>query len=202
MNFLAHAYLSFRQPEILVGNLISDFVKGKKKYDYPPSIVKGINLHRSIDTYTDEHPVNARAKQVFKPAVGLYASAFLDVVYDHFLATDELAFPANSLEEFTGWVYGTLDGQAVYFPDKFGQMFPYMKQQNWLLNYREKWGIRKSMEGLVRRAQYLDQADAAYEAFEANYDLLKTCYERFFPDLLWFATEHFKKDLTIPPGTL
>lgn len=202
MNFLAHAYLSFRQPDILVGNLISDFVKGKKKYDYPPAILRGINLHRSIDSYTDEHPVNVKAKQVFKPAVGLYASAFLDVVYDHFLATDELAFPANSLEDFTGWVYGTLEGQTAYFPDKFGQMFPYMKTQNWLLNYRERWGIRKSMEGLVRRAQYLDNAEAAFEAFEANYDLLKEYYERFFPELLWFTTEHYKKDLIIPPGTL
>ena len=30
MNFLAHAYLSFSQPEILVGNMISDFVKASK----------------------------------------------------------------------------------------------------------------------------------------------------------------------------
>lgn len=30
MNYLAHAYLSFDEPEILVGNMISDFVKGKK----------------------------------------------------------------------------------------------------------------------------------------------------------------------------
>ena len=33
MNYLAHAYLSFNDPEILVGNMISDFVKGKKKAD-------------------------------------------------------------------------------------------------------------------------------------------------------------------------
>ena len=31
VNYLAHAYLSFGDPEILTGNLISDFVKGKKK---------------------------------------------------------------------------------------------------------------------------------------------------------------------------
>ena len=30
MNYLAHAYLSFGYSELLVGNLISDFVKGKK----------------------------------------------------------------------------------------------------------------------------------------------------------------------------
>ena len=56
MNYLAHAYLSFNIPEILVGNLISDFVKGKRKLDYPPGIRTGITLHRAIDTFTDTHP--------------------------------------------------------------------------------------------------------------------------------------------------
>lgn len=58
MNFLAHAHLSFNNPEILVGNLISDFVKGKKQYNYPQRIHKGILLHRAIDQFTDEHPAN------------------------------------------------------------------------------------------------------------------------------------------------
>ena len=63
MNYLAHAYLSFNRPGILVGNMISDFVKGKKKYDYPPDILSGIDLHRAIDDFTDMHPVTKSAKQ-------------------------------------------------------------------------------------------------------------------------------------------
>ena len=46
MNYLAHAYLSFDDAEILTGNIISDFVKGKKKFDYPSRIQAGIKLHR------------------------------------------------------------------------------------------------------------------------------------------------------------
>ena len=61
MNFLAHAYLSFGQPEILVGNMISDFVKGKKKFDYPGGIQAGMQLHRAIDTFTDAHPATKEA---------------------------------------------------------------------------------------------------------------------------------------------
>ena len=55
MNYLAHAFLSFRNPQILVGNMISDFVKGKKKEDYPDLIKKGIMLLRAIDNFTDLH---------------------------------------------------------------------------------------------------------------------------------------------------
>ena len=100
MNYLAHAYLSFNDPEILLGNMISDYVKGRKKFDYGPGILKGIMLHRAIDTFTDQHPVTKTAMKFFKPAYGLYAGAFVDVVYDHFLALDENEFNENSLFTF------------------------------------------------------------------------------------------------------
>ena len=62
MNYLAHAYFSFNHTDILTGNMISDFVKGKKKYDYPPGIQKGIALHREIDEFTDAHEATRLAK--------------------------------------------------------------------------------------------------------------------------------------------
>src|SRR5437868_2883707 len=102
MNFLAHAWLSFHQPEILVGNMISDFIKGKKRFDYIEAVQKGIMLHRNIDTFTDEHEATKQAKQFFKPAVGLYAGAFIDVAYDHFLANDTNEFSnENDLRDFS-----------------------------------------------------------------------------------------------------
>jgi acyl carrier protein phosphodiesterase len=84
MNYLAHAYLSFGHPGILTGNMISDFVKGKKKFDYPSEVQQGIALHRAIDQFTDTHEATREAKQVFRPAYRLYSGAFVDVVYDHY----------------------------------------------------------------------------------------------------------------------
>ena len=43
MNYLAHAFLSFNQPDILAGNILSDFIKGKKKFDYSPGVQRGWN---------------------------------------------------------------------------------------------------------------------------------------------------------------
>ena len=93
MNYLAHAYLSFNNPGILAGNMISDFVKGKRKYDYPQKIQQGIAVHREIDRFTDTHPVTKEAKEIFRPAYRLYAGPLIDVVYDHFLANDIDQFP-------------------------------------------------------------------------------------------------------------
>jgi acyl carrier protein phosphodiesterase len=181
MNLLAHAYLSFGQPELLVGNMISDYVKGKKQYDYPLGIQQGIRLHRAIDTFTDSHPATARGKAIFKPAVGLYAGAFMDVVYDHFLALDNSQFDENGWQEFTVGVYASLKDQQAFLPEKFARMLPYMQTQDWLYNYRYTWGIEKSFGGLVRRAAYLNDSAPAYELFLANLPFLANCYDEFFP---------------------
>jgi acyl carrier protein phosphodiesterase len=95
MNYLAHAYLSFGIPAITVGNLISDFVKGKQKFTYPAAIRQGIVLHRAIDTFTDTHAITRQAKVFFREPYGLYAGPLVDVAYDHFLANDPLIFAGS-----------------------------------------------------------------------------------------------------------
>lgn len=191
MNYLAHAALSFNQPEILVGNMISDFIKGKKRFDFSANIQQGIMFHRSIDTFTDAHESTKKANQFFKDAVGLYAGAFIDIVYDHFLAIDKNEFDDESLHKFSLSVYATLDEYENILPEKFERMFPYMKKDNWLYNYRTLNGIEKSFNGLARRAKYLDNSDAVFESFKKNYDALKDCYDNFFPDVKNFAYAEF-----------
>lgn len=192
MNYLAHAWLSFDDPEILVGNLISDFVKGKRKFDYPPGIQLGIHLHRLIDTFTDDHPATRSAKEVFRPAYRLYSGAFVDVVYDHFLARDSAEFPGDTLQNFSQRVYRTIDQYQQWLPDSFQRMFPYMKAQDWLYHYREPSGTIKSFGGVVRRAAYLAESDTAARLFTEHYQLLGDCYRQFWADLRPFAFGEFK----------
>ena len=190
MNYLAHAYLSFNDADVLTGNMISDFVKGKTQYSYPVHIQHGIRLHRMIDSFTDFHPVTAKAKEFFRPQYRLYSGPFVDVVFDHFLANDSTLFANDGgLEIFTQKIYDSLDASELYFPFPFNQMFPYMKSQNWLLNYRTREGICKGLAGVAHRAKYLDESEIAYEIFNQHYDELKNCYEQFFPELKQFSIE-------------
>lgn len=202
MNYLAHAYLSFHHPEILVGNMISDYVKGKKKFDYSPGIQQGMNLHRAIDTFTDDHAVTKEAKEIFRPHYRLYAGAFIDVVYDHYLATDPSIFNDASLQEFAATTYQHLEPYSAVFPERFAGMFPYMKTQNWLYNYQERWGIEKSLHGVVRRAMYLTESATAFRLFEENYDRLQIYYQQFFPELLSFVQDWFTAYENRTPGTV
>lgn len=188
MNYLAHVVLSFDEPEILTGNMISDFVKGKKKFDYSPGIQKGIHLHRLIDTFTDFHPSTKKAKEFFRPQYRLYAGAFVDVVYDHFLANDDAQFEKyNGLKNYVASVYQMLNNNKKDFPEPFLSMLPYMQTQNWLFNYKSREGIRKGFGGLVRRAEYLQESEIAFEIFNIHYNELEDCYYTFFPKLKEYA---------------
>ena len=187
MNYLAHAYLSFGDADMLAGNMLSDFIKGKKRFDYPYRIQQGISLHRAIDDFTDNHAVTAKAKQFFKPVYGLYASPFMDIVYDHFLANDENIFKEEELSSFAHTTYRVLQQFEGLFPPVFVTVFHYMQLHDWLSGYKYKEGIFRSFGGLVHRAKYMNDAQPACDILINNYDALQECYTEFFPELKAYA---------------
>jgi acyl carrier protein phosphodiesterase len=191
MNYLGHAFLSYGDADILAGNMIADDVKGRIALEkFPPGIKKGIELHRKIDEKTDMHPATLRAKLLFRTDYGLYAGAIMDTLYDHFLATDPSIFPdQEALFAFTQKVYLQLEINEQYFPLKFAGYFPYMKEHNWLYNYRTLKGMERSLGGLARRAAHMPAVDKAYEIFVTNYYQLGQCYFEFIDDMIRFVKE-------------
>lgn len=192
MNFLAHAYLSFDNKEILVGNMISDFVKGKTQYDFIEGIQKGIVLHRRIDNYTDTHKGVKEAKEYFRPSYRLYSGPFVDILFDHFLAKDSKNFFPLGLDDFTINVYQVLNEYTTHLPLRFVPVLTYMQSENWLLNYQYKEGIEKSIRGLVRRSSYLDDSVTAINLFHQHYNELENCFYQFFEDVKIYAKEQLE----------
>jgi acyl carrier protein phosphodiesterase len=188
MNYLAHAYLSFHDQSLIVGNMIADYVKGKQWQEYDPAIQQGIQLHRAIDNFTDTHPVTLAAREYFQPSCGRYSAVFIDIVYDHFLATDTTIFTDATLSAFSKEIYAALAGHHEILPPVFQQVFHYMRQYDWLYGYRFMDGIYKSFGGIVHRAKYLEvTADAPFKVLQEHYDTLAAHYRTFFPELIAFV---------------
>lgn len=193
MNFLAHSFLSFNNPEILTGNMMGDFVKGLKPLEaYPTGIKNGILLHRKIDAFTDNHPATLKAKNIFRPQYRLYSGAFVDNIYDHFLANDPKYFLNEKfLLDFTLNVYNFLHEKERFFTPSFKKLFFYMEKDNWLYHYRTFKGVKQSFGGLVHRAKYLDEWQIAYELFTRHYYELNQLYFEFIEDIILYV----KKEL-------
>lgn len=179
LNFLAHSFLTFSDEQI-IGQFLQDFIRNKDRFSYPMKIQEGITLHREIDTFTDAHAAVLEAKKVFRPLVGLYAGAFVDVAFDFFLA--------NSMENIllkghATHVYSALRRSEVPLPDPLLRMLHYMEKDNWLYNYRFDHGIRFSMQNVLNKAKYLNAEIPVFEAFVNEKEFLGSCFTSFFPDL-------------------
>lgn len=169
--------------------MIGDFVKGMKHLDdFPEGIRQGLLLHRKIDAYADAHPASLKAKNLFRADYRLYAGAFVDSLYDHFLANDPHYFPSEKeLFDFAHEVYNTLQQYQELLPEDFRRMLPYMVSDNWLYNYRTLKGMQNAFKGLVRRARYLDSSDKAYEILVGHYYELNQHYFDFMDDIVSYV---------------
>ena len=188
MNFLAHAYLSFGQEEILVGNFIADFVRGKELEKYSKKVQLGIRLHRTIDTYTDSHHLVKQVHSFLIPRFGHYSRVISDVFFDYFLAKNWDNYSDTALEQFSLESYGILSSYPQELPEAFRRMFHWMRTQNWLYAYREPVGIQAALDGLSRRARFDSKMNESTQVLWEKEEEIEAIFFAFFANLETFAS--------------
>lgn len=188
MNFLAHAYLSGEDKNILLGNFIGDFIKGRQALSkFDPAIIRGVELHRAIDDFTDSHPIVHVSKDRLRAAYRHYSAVIVDVFYDHFLAINWSQYHRETLEEFVEETYRSIEGFAPILPTAFKRMFPYMRNGNWLVNYREISGVHGALSGMASRTPYVSKMEEASNDLRKYYDEFNSEFQSFFPQLKSFC---------------
>lgn len=195
MNFLAHLYLSGDRTELLVGNFIGDFVKGRKALRmFEPEIVQGIELHRAIDEFTDKHPVVAASKNRLRPKYRHYSPVIIDVFYDHFLASNWSAFHPLPLSVFADNAFRTIRNFDHVLPADVKRMLPYMIAGNWLVNYARTEGVHRALSGMANRTPYRSKMEEATEDLVRDYDAFRKEFHSFFPEMRAYCESWIKGD--------
>lgn len=194
MNFLAHLYLSGTDPEVMVGNFIGDFVKGRQlETRFDAGIVKGIQLHRAIDAFTDSHPVVAQSKNRLRPKYRHYAPVIVDIFYDHYLAKNWSDYSGALLPDFAEHCYSTLEQRSPMLPGEVQQMLPYMIRGNWLVGYAHTEGIHRALTGMSRRTRFDSKMDEAINELIQDYEAFGEEFAEFFPELEAHCREMLEK---------
>jgi acyl carrier protein phosphodiesterase len=170
MNFLGHFYLSHHDEDLLVGNFIADFVKGKKYLNYPPKIAEGIMMHRNIDQFTDSHAITRLGKKRLFPTHRHYAGVIMDMYYDHFLAKFWTQYHPEALPLFSAKVFDVLESCWQVLPEKSQQMLPYMKSGQWLTRYATLSGLGRSLSGMAKRLNNHSKLEFATVQLEEHYE--------------------------------
>ena len=192
MNFLAHIYLSGDSRELLIGNFIGDYVKGKDYEKYPPAVQEGILLHRKIDQFTDNHPVTRKAKELVREKYGLYAGIVVDIFYDHFLSSDWERYSEMPLKAYVRSRYRMLDSGFSIFPVGVKAWFPYFIKSNWLEAYTSFQGLIMVFSRMSYRTSLPDHSEYAVAQLQDNYDVMKGYFQEFFKDVRTMVAEEYQ----------
>lgn len=191
MNFLAHIYLSFDDPEITLGNFFADHIRGNKFKHFPDRIQKGIILHREIDTFTDSHPIAKQSSKRLHQNYSHYSRVIVDIFYDHFLAKNWSRYSKVPLENYVEGFYDLLEENYAILPLATQRIMPYMIADNWLLSYAHLDGISKVLDGMNRRTKNRSKMNFAILDLERHYEAFENEFTLFFKELINFSSEKF-----------
>ncbi len=184
MNYLAHIYLSGDTEEIILGNFIGDYVKGNKYQQYPECIAYGIMLHRSIDSFTDQHRDVKSCIDLLKPDYGRYAGIVVDIFFDHFLAANWNQYSAYSLRDFAKRAHAVFLSNFRLLPFKVKQFLPFFIQHKRFESYAQINNIRQVLDIMSKRTSLPAKTDQAIHILTEEYSLLESLFRSFFEEMI------------------
>ena len=184
MNFLAHIYLSGDNDLMKIGNFMADGIHGKNFDAFPLEIQKGIVLHRSIDTFTDAHPIFRQSTKRLHANYHHYSGIIVDIFYDHFLAKNWSTYSDEKLENYSERFYQSLRDNYDLLTLKTKKMLPYMIDHNWLLSYQTIENIENVLARMDTRMKYDSNMRFSVAELKTFYVEFESEFTAFFKELI------------------
>jgi acyl carrier protein phosphodiesterase len=189
MNFLAHIYLSGDNDLMKIGNFMADGIHGKHFDTFLMEIQKGIILHRSIDTFTDAHPIFRQSTKRLHANYHHYSGIIVDIFYDHFLAKNWASYSDESLENYSECFYQSLKDNYDDLTPKTQKMMPYMIDHNWLVSYQTIEGIERILAKMDTRMKYDSNMRFSVAELKTYYSEFEQEFITFFKELIVFSNQ-------------
>lgn len=183
MNYLAHIYLSGENELIKIGNFMADGIRGHQYLDFHIEIQKGVLLHRTIDTFTDAHPIYRKSKHRLHEKYGHYSGVIMDIVYDHFLAKNWSNYHTTDLKTYTENFYQSLEKNFNLLTEKTKDIMPYMIERDWLNSYATLGGLELILFQMDYRTKQRANMPMAMNELKEFYTEFETEFTEFFEEL-------------------
>ncbi len=193
MNYLVHFLLAGEDEDLRLGNLLGDFVKGRvERFEHPGLTERlrvGIQMHRTIDAFSDRHPAVHRSKQILAPEYGRLSGVIVDVFYDHVLARRWSEHHSRPLAVYTQDVYRTLRRNLHRMPPAVHPLVEAMSRGDWLRAYASQRGIERALQGMASRRRVAAGIGTAGQLLADHFDQFSADFDEFLPDLRARCTE-------------
>jgi len=182
MNFLAHLCLTSGSPDLMLGGLLGDFVRGRRALRaFPEPVRQGIILHRYIDRRTDHSAVVKKLRPRFPREFRRYSGIVIDLAFDHELALNWWRYMPQSLERFDVETRDLIRENAALVPEGLTEFMRYADQHGLFTTYRDEDVILYALAGLGTR---LSRPNPLHRVAEIWPDLrqdFRSSFREFFP---------------------
>ncbi|MCC5922326.1 MAG: DUF479 domain-containing protein [Crocinitomicaceae bacterium] len=167
-----------------MANWYADEIKGSNWSLYPAFIVKGAQLHREMDDFTDNHAALLKLKKSLYTELPKVAPIAVDLYIDHVLTKNWALFhpqPYNDfLEQFYQFAYQEIksvipmpNGESFRWSSSFKAFLDIFYSRKFMNQYPELSGLRRASFGLSRRISFpnkLANATAVYLKHQEKVD--------------------------------
>jgi len=162
MNLLTHLHLADHTGTSFAGQILGDVVKGRLGERYPRGVSAGIQLHRAIDRFSDDHPQHAAMRRMFDPPLRRYAGILVDIGFDYSLARAWADHDDRPLADFAAFaeqrVQTEWPAEAPFTAARLDGL------ARILTGYREPAGIQRALVSVSNRLSRKNPIDSARPA--------------------------------------
>ena len=193
MNYLIHFLLAGDDDELRLGNVLGDYVKGRvERFEHPDitdRLRTGIQMHRTIDAFSDRHPAVHRSKRILSAEYGRLSGVIVDVFYDHVLARRWNEHHPRHLQDYTQEVYRTLRSNLHRLPAPVHPLIRSMSRGDWLQGYASQRGIERALQGMAQRRPVAAAIATAGRVLAEHFDRFSADFDEFLPELRMCCAE-------------
>ena len=190
MNYLAHLYFAGSNSDSRIGNLLGDFCRGVDVSLLSETAKAGLDQHRAIDRFTDQHAEIRLAKQLFSPERRRFAGVALDLVFDHYLVKHWSLFSAVPFEHYKSQLYQQLWQDRPLMPAAMANTITYLVQQDWFGSYAELVNIGEALDRIAKRLRFNNNFAGSIADLNLNEVAFEQLFLQFFPQLQLFVRQY------------
>jgi len=196
VNWLAHVFLSENHIEHQLGNLLADPLKGRAWDEATQMFRRGLETHKRIDTFTDQHPLVRQSKRRLKNRKYL-RGVIIDIVYDHLLTVHWQKYASTDFKLFTADFREDAPLHIERYPKKAKHIINRVVDIQLLSSYSDLEGLGEGFKRIDKRLS--DRVLAKESAFgylplvADELHNIEQDFLEFFPELMG----HVKKELSL-----
>jgi len=190
MNYLAHMYLSCSDEDLIIGNMLVDMMSIKRLRELPGQYHKGFELHRLIDSCTDEHPKVKEAVLKLRENHRKYAPVVIDIFYDYVLSLEWERYSEEDIQDFCNGIYEVINKHLHNLPKDIVIRLEKMLADNFLMTCSSPKAIKRVFDLIDSRAKFNNNFSLATKDLLEDYDYFRDNFFKFFPDMIEKSVSH------------